>query len=120
VNSLPSPLPRILLPSFEHPIILRGDDIAETDVDDLGGRIPPAELLAHLLAQELRERVGRFRPFDLFGDGQLGRRVRVERNAKDSLGGRDRDVLDSEGAGRFEDVVRLEDVRVEDDVVGLG
>jgi len=44
----------------------------------------------------------------------------VERNAKDSLGGRDRDVLDSEGAGRFEDVVRLEDVRVEDDVVGLG
>ena len=118
-DSLPSPLPRVLLPSLKHPIILRSNDVAQPDVDNLCSRVPPTKLLAHLLAQELREGIRRLGPFHVLRDRQLGRRVRVQRDAKDGLGGRDRDVLDPQDARRFEDVVCLEDVCVEDDMVGL-
>ena len=53
VHPLPTSGERVILPTWEPGIIGRSHDVAQPDADDLGSRIPSAELLAHLLAHEL-------------------------------------------------------------------
>ena len=86
VYSLPSALVRVVLPIEEVAVVPRGDDIAQPDADDLGRRVPSTHLLGHLLTQELGEGVGALGTLDFLGDGELGRRMRVQRDTKDGLG----------------------------------
>lgn len=55
IDSLPSPLPGVVLPLGEVDVVLWSDDVAQTDVDDFELWVPAGELLAHLLAEELGE-----------------------------------------------------------------
>ena len=119
LDSLPGAGVRVFRPAREPRIVLGRHDVAQPDVDDLGRGIPSAELLAHLLAHQLGERVGRFRPLDLLGDGELGGWGRVQRDPEDGLGGGEHDIGDPRNAGGFQDVIGFNEDKLRYDRVSL-
>ena len=80
-------------------------------------RVPAAELLGHLLAHQLGERIGALRPLDLLVDRHIGRPLGVG-DAVDRLARRPHDVADAELPRRLEHVVGRQHVGGEGDVVG--
>lgn len=69
-------------------------------------------LFSHLLPHELRERIRTFWPLDRLGHRERSRRVRVEREAEDSLGRGYGEVDDAEYTAGFEYVIGLVHVGV--------
>src|SRR5207248_7445749 len=97
-------------------IVLRLVDIGETQADDLGLWVPAGELLGHLLAEELRQRIGRLRHLDLLIDRYISRPARI-RNPVDGFARRPHYIADVQSPRRLEDVVGGDEIDLENHVV---